>query len=91
MTAASRIDHWEDGRPKTYLDCPQCLRDWGMGLALRGTEGLAVECRTCGFRGPAFVGPVGAEKDAKVIAAWNHLPRKAAIEWTPEKRRARGL
>lgn len=71
---------------ETYLDCPRCKQDWGMGLMYRDHR-LAVECIDCGFRGPDVEESVPIEeRDALAIAGWRALPRENPIVWTPEMR-----
>lgn len=62
-----------------YQCCPDCRRDFGMGLTTVG--GLtAVHCTFCWYRGPGFKfdprNPLAADKPA--FDAWNALPRDNA-------------
>lgn len=74
---------------ETYIDCPSCKQDWGMGLVYRDGK-LAVECVDCGFRGPDIDRSVDIrDRDCLAIEAWRALPRRyEPINWTPEMRLA---
>lgn len=74
---------------KTYIDCPSCKQDWGMGLVDRRAK-LAVECMDCGFRGPE-IEPMEdlMERERLAIEAWRQQPRTDLIHWTPAMRLAK--
>ena len=62
-----------DGRNR-YQPCPQCGFEFDMGLVTK--QGLmAVQCMTCGFRGPEIPNATpSAANDKAAFDGWNSLP-----------------
>jgi hypothetical protein len=63
-----------DGKNR-YMPCMNCGARYGMGLVTRGGK-LAVQCGTCGNRGPDVSGPIGSDQDKSALGAWNGMTRK---------------
>jgi Zn ribbon nucleic-acid-binding protein len=62
-----------------YAACPVCHSLFDMGL-VTNTGSIAVQCLSCGFRGPGFPSDCKAETDKKVFDAWNDYASAACTK-----------